>query len=212
MVGISDREGFIVVHPNGVSESWNGELCCIPSSVLGTDDVGFTRAILDRVESELCVDRRRVYATGMSAGGFMSHRLGCELSHRITAIAPVAGLNGVSDCTPGRAVPVFQFHGTADRVISWDYFFGASVPDTIDGWVTRNGCNAESTVFFDEGDVTCEEWAGCTDGAIVRLCGVDGGGHQWPGSSHAVPFLGHRTDVISASQMMWDFFEGFSLP
>ncbi len=35
---------------------------------------------------------RQVYATGMSNGGFMSHRLGCEASHVFAAIAPVSGL------------------------------------------------------------------------------------------------------------------------
>lgn len=47
--------------------------------------------MLDALGREPCVDARRVYATGLSNGGVMAHRPGCELSDRIAAIAPVAG-------------------------------------------------------------------------------------------------------------------------
>ena len=60
------------------------------------------------------------------------------------------------------------------------------------------------------GDVTCEEWSGCRDGASVQLCTIAGGGHQWPGG-FTVPFLGYNTDDISATEAMWDFFRMHSL-
>ena len=85
-----------------------------------------------------------------------------------------------------------------------------SVDDTMGDWASRNGCGGSPSTYFDEGDVTCEEWTGCDDGATVRLCTVDGGGHQWPGGA-TLPGLGSNTDVIVATDAMWDFFEAHSL-
>lgn len=212
MIALSDAEGFIAVHPNGIGATWNGGLCCGTAMNENVDDVGFTAAVIDRLAQELCIDERRVYATGMSNGGFMAHRLGCDLADRIAAIAPVAGPNGVVGCSPARVIPVFHFHGNADAIVPYDGFAGQlAVPGTMRDWAARNGCEDERAIFFSEGDVSCEEWTGCTDGVTVRLCTIDNGGHQWPGGT-TIPGLGYNTSVISASEMMWDFFEGFTLP
>src|SRR5690349_18796236 len=83
--------GGIAVHPDGTGAflGWNAGDCCGTASASGVDDVGLVGAILDRLETEMCVDTARIYSTGFSNGGFLSHRLGCELSDRIAAIAPV---------------------------------------------------------------------------------------------------------------------------
>ena len=69
------------------------------------DDVAFTRAILDDLETVARVDPRRVFATGMSNGAMMAYRVAAELSDRIAAIAPVGGPMGIEECAPeiGRA-------------------------------------------------------------------------------------------------------------
>jgi polyhydroxybutyrate depolymerase len=212
MVALSNDEGFVAVHPVGVGQTFNAGLCCGEAMESGVDDVGFTSAILDALRSSLCIDPGRVYATGLSNGGFMAHRLACDLADRIAAIGPVAGSNGTIGCSPSRPVPVFHFHGTADTIVPYDGFAGQlAVPATMEAWAARNGCGATSSVFFEEGDVRCEEWTGCADDATVRLCTIDGGGHQWPGGT-TIPLLGPNTDVISASQMMWDFFEAHPMP
>ena len=106
MIAKSDAEGFIAVHPEGTGarQSWNAGYCCEAAVQNNTDDVAFVRAMLDELESRLCVDKDRVFAAGMSNGGFMSHRLACDLSDRIAAVAPVAGYNVTMACAPGRAV------------------------------------------------------------------------------------------------------------
>ncbi|MEQ9504378.1 MAG: PHB depolymerase family esterase [Deltaproteobacteria bacterium] len=209
---VADDEGFIVVHGEGIGRTWNGGVCCGEAMQEDVDDVGFVDAMIDALEANLCVDARRVYATGMSNGGFLSHRLACELSDRIAAIAPVAGVLGIVGCSPTRAVPVLHFHGTDDSIVGYDGIRGyLSVEDTIDGWVQRNGCSPTAAVTFQQDDVTCETWSGCDDGAEVQLCTIDGGGHTWPGGA-PVPGLGHTSDTIDASETMWTFFERFTLP
>ena len=211
MRSVADAHGFIAVHPAGIGATWNAGLCCGEAMSSNVDDVGFVRAMLDELEARLCVDTTRVYATGLSNGGYMSHRLACELSDRIAAIGPVAGPNAMLSCSPTRAVPVFHFHGTGDRIVPYEGFLGRlGVRDTMDQWAARNGCNSGPSVFLMQGDVRCEEWTGCRDNATVKLCTVDGGGHQWPGGT-SIPLLGPNTTAISASEMMWTFFTEHTL-
>lgn len=209
---VADSEGFIVVHPEGIGRTWNGGVCCGEAASDDVDDVGFVSAMIDLLSSQLCIDQRRVYATGMSNGAFLSHRLACELSDRIAAIAPVAGVVGVAPCSPARSISVFHFHGTEDDVVQYDGVAGyLSVATSMAGWVERNGCDPESTVYFQQDDVTCEAWSGCDAGVEVRLCTVDGGGHTWPGGT-PLPGLGDTTQTIDASELMWTFFLDHPLP
>ena len=78
------------------------------------DDVGFVDALLADLDTRVCVDTHRTYAMGISNGGYFAYRLACERASRFAAVAPVSGPENVSPCTPGRAVPVMHFHGTAD--------------------------------------------------------------------------------------------------
>lgn len=208
MDATADERGFVVVYPDGTGStpSWNGGTCCGTAMTGDVDDVGFVAALLDDLERRVCVDPERVYATGLSNGGFFSHRLACELSERIAGIAPVAGVIGIERCEPTRPLPVVMFHGTADTLVPYDGGgLGGfpSVADTTSDWAARNGCDDTPEVVYEQGDVTCIEHGGCTDEATVRLCTVDGGGHTWP--SGTIPAIaGHTTFDVDANAMMWD--------
>ena len=214
----ADAAGFILVYPEGTGSplSFDGGNCCGDSRHDHVDDVGFTRAMLDALEANLCVDPARVYATGMSNGGFMSHRLACDLSDRIAAIASVAGVNATTDCHPLRPVPVLDLHGTANPVVPYtgnprDGW--RSVDDTIAGWVARDGCTGSTTALATS-DVTCVSHAPCAAGAEVELCTIQGGGHTWPGGKDVPHFLGigKTTHAINADDLIWSFFERHPMP
>lgn len=217
MIDKSDRAGFIAVHPEGIGkrqQSWNAGACCGEAASSGVDDLGFVGKIIDELESKLCIDSRRVFATGMSNGGFLSHRLACELSTRIAAIAPVAGLVGVASCTPTRPMSVFQFHGKLDALVPYEGNPSIGIPSVAQamaGWATRSGCSTTPRETSKKGEVTCVTYDGCSQGAEVNLCSVTGGGHTWPGG-YPVPSLGHTTTEISATDMMWDFFQRHPRP
>ncbi len=212
----ADSAGFIAVHAEGVgiSQSWNAGACCGEAASSAIDDVGFVGKIIDEVESKLCVDAHRVFATGMSNGAFLSHRLACELSTRIAAVAPVAGVLGIPTCNPTRPMSVFQFHGTLDPLVAYG---GAptmgfpSVAQTMAGWAGRSGCSLTPRETSKKGEVTCVTYDGCKAGAEVNLCTVASGGHTWPGGT-PVPSLGHTTTDIVATDAMWDFFVKHPLP
>lgn len=208
----ADAKGYVVVYPTGVGQTWNAGLCCGQAQTDNIDDVGFTRALIDELEKKLCVDKRRVFATGLSNGGFMSNRLGCELADRIAAIGPVAGQLLSTPCTPSRPMPVMHFHGTADAIVSYQGSIGVpGVEGSLKDWAKRNGCNLTPTQTYTKGDTKCVTYGQCTAGADVTLCTVDGGGHTWPGG-FAVPGLGKTTKDINATDAMWDFFVAHPMP
>jgi polyhydroxybutyrate depolymerase len=212
----SDAEGFIAVHPQGTgtSPSWNAGACCGEAVTNKVDDVGFVGAMLDKLEADLCVDASRVFATGMSNGGFLSHRLGCELADRIAAVAPVAGVLGIPTCTPSRPIAVMHFHGTADPLVPYNgnmQMGFPSVPDTWHGWATRNGCTDQPFMSFMKGDSSCQTYKQCGGGVETILCTVQNGGHTWPGGL-PVPSLGNTTTDLSATDAMWDFFQRHPRP
>jgi polyhydroxybutyrate depolymerase len=207
-----DAAGFVVVNPQGLTDSdtyqtWNAGLCCAEDE--NRDDVGFVDAMLDSLESELCVDAKRVYATGLSNGGIMSYRLACERADRFAAIAPVAGTNGMVPCSPSRPVSVIAFHGTADPIVSYGNFGKPS----LEAWVTRIGCNPTPTETYNKGDSHCDTYSGCQGGTEAVLCTVDDGGHTWPGGLDLSAYgFGKTTQDISATDALWDFFVKHPLP
>ncbi|MGD0248136.1 MAG: PHB depolymerase family esterase, partial [Candidatus Limnocylindrales bacterium] len=120
----ADRLGWIAAFPDGVADGWDTFGSTDKwGQHPGADDVAFMSALIDRLEATEGVDPDRVYVTGLSRGGMMSYRLGCELSDRIAAIAPVSGNMATAEgsaevpCVLARPVSVFAIHGTLDGVI-----------------------------------------------------------------------------------------------
>ena len=210
----------IVAYGNGVvgtgdgdRQAWEGA----PYAAPGVDDVAYTNDLLDTLERDLCVDPRRVYATGKSNGAGFTGILACELSDRIAAVAPVAAAfygTGHPDCDPVRPVPVIVFHGTDDVTIPYagDPDRGLpAIPDWVGGWVARNGCamgpDVEETAF----DVTTTRWTDCDRGAEVTHVAVLGGGHTWPGED-SYSGGGYATHSVEAHEVLWAFLGDERLP
>ncbi|MBK7441520.1 MAG: hypothetical protein IPI65_08315 [Bacteroidetes bacterium] len=147
---IADTAGFLTVIPNGTldifgNRYWN----CFIAPGTGVDDVAFLSALIDSLDAEYNIDLNRVYSTGMSNGGFMSHTLACELSNRIAAIASVAGSideDRMPFCDPQHNTPVMQIHGNADGTVPYDGAFGfLSVDSVVSYWVNKIECNEAPT-------------------------------------------------------------------
>ena len=229
LVPISDAKGLILVSPDGLptmngTSWWNNLLLSDPPY---QDDVAFVNALLDKLESDLCIDAARIYATGMSNGALMSSRLACSLSSRIAAVAPVAGAyfpplvtgRPSEPCEDARPVPFLGFHGTLDPQVPFNG--GPSTQggtfrlpidnatpdeDVFQDWAAHNGCTGDRQESFVSAEVRLVTYGGCTNGADVQVYIVDGGGHTWPGSKiERLPE--HTTQDISASDLMWKFFK-----
>jgi polyhydroxybutyrate depolymerase len=208
----SDAHNFLVVSPQGIGiiPSWNAGGCCGEATIWQSDDVGFTRALLAEMRQTYCIDDARVYATGMSNGSFMAHRVACEMADQIAAIGAVSGGLMYKDCNPSRPVSVLAFHGTNDYTVPYTggtiMGFGP-ILDTIASWVKFDGCTGEPQVTFQKGEVTCRTYNTCTGGNEITLCTIDGksGTHSWPGADHH-PVVGDANQDINATNTILDFF------
>jgi polyhydroxybutyrate depolymerase len=224
---VADKNGFLVAYPDGSGKvlwgyTWNGGDCCGKARETKADDVGDVEAVIDSLVQGGCVDRRRVYVTGVSNGGMMAQRIGCDLADKVAAIAPIAGPLMDPTCTPKRPMPVMMLHGTGDKFIPYDgggNFKGAgathpfpSAPETVKEWMKINRCGEESRVWYRKGDTTCVAHEQCAGGAAVMLCSVEGGGHTWPGGATYLDWwIGNTTQNIS-NETMWKFFEEHPMP
>lgn len=201
---VADVEGFVVAYPEGISNTWNVALDD------GIDDVGFLSALIDTLAGRFSIDTTRVYATGMSMGGFMSHRLACQLENKIAAIASVTGLLAYFPCEPSRPVPVMQIHGTDDPVVPY-----SSVPMTMAHWTEHNGCPSEpvttevpDTDTTDGCTATLAIYSPCNGGVETILYTINGGEHTWPGSTF---IIGITNQDFIASEVIWEFFNRYTL-
>ncbi|MBN1652689.1 MAG: hypothetical protein JXA30_02820 [Deltaproteobacteria bacterium] len=207
----AEEKGFIVVYPQGIGNTWNAGVCCGEAASSRVDDVGFARAIVDYMRENTCIDFRRVYATGMSNGGRMSYRLGCEAADVFAAIAPVAGTKSFPDdqnspgCQPSRPISLIDFMGTADSRIEVQ-------PGQVAEWVRINGCtDAEPTETHRQGEHFCATYSQCEAETSVTYCVVENGGHCWPGSYPCSLGNTSRPEELSANELMWELFERSSL-
>lgn len=221
---LSDVENFIVVYPEGVEQSgfrtWNAGDCCPNASLLETDDVGFINALLDKLKLELSINERKVYATGFSNGGQLAYKLANRYSHKIAAVASVAGVLQDFPFDPIRKVPIIHFHSYRDTTAPFTGGF-SDAPlinfefpsvDATHSWILNNyGCNRmKQTVFSDPNRYDFFRYSDCENNAQIELYVSHDGGHSWPGGQALLntPITNH----FNASSLMWEFFQNYELP
>jgi len=238
---VADREGFLVVYPDGTGRfgrrllTWNAGTCCGYASTNAVDDVGFVLTLLADLAARTPVDHTRIYATGMSNGAMMSYRLAVEASEWIAAIAPVAGGMVVETFTPRRAMPVMHFHSVDDPRALYRGGLGPRLPflrrvlhppveETVGHWVQYDECPPQPEVGPTRHGTAGEEdathtatkivYSPCRQGTEIVLWKLTGAGHVWPGPGPKFPewLLGAPTSVVNASEKMWQFFRRFSRP
>jgi poly(3-hydroxybutyrate) depolymerase len=148
-------------------------------------DIAFTRAMVERLESQLCIDKGRIFSMGWSFGGMFSFAIGCELADVFRAIGPASGAL-LSGCAQGsHPVAMWGAHGTYDSLVSLDSGRGAR--DVI---LARNHCSTATSAKDANG---CVSYQGCDAGYPVVWC-------EWPGG-HTYPEF--------ARPETWKFFAQF---
>jgi polyhydroxybutyrate depolymerase len=207
---LADRDGVLLVHPQGIvpegqtAQQWNFAQFFDTSY----SDEEFLLAVIEDVAEQVCVDRNRIFSTGMSSGGMMSSTLACLHGDVFAAVAPVAASIYLSDrCGGGPEVPFLTFHGTNDQVVAFGEPF--DIAGVAESWAEHNGCELAA----DEeqiGDVTKREFD-CDDDAETAIYVVDGGGHTWPGSPIEIGAPGDTTQDVSATELIWEFFARHTL-
>lgn len=198
---LAREKGVLLAIPDGTRSLkgrrfWNATPACCNFTGSTVDDVAYIAALIDDVKRRETVDERRVFIVGHSNGGFMAHRLACELSDRVVGIASIAGATfpDIERCQPKAPVTVLQIHGDADQIISFSggHALGkASLPrhpsahETVASWAKLNGCESTlrsvDTIDLEDRyqgqETSVGEYRGCQGGAAVELWAVGGGGH-----------------------------------
>jgi polyhydroxybutyrate depolymerase len=215
---LADRDDFIIVAPDG--QDRGGRHFNLAGEPGLQNDIQMVGALLDRIETQFCVDTLRVYSTGMSDGGAMSSVLACLSADRFAAFAPVAVVLFPMVCNNTRRLAFEGFSGTADPVVPFE---GGAVrccgmpvlgapSDAMSMWAAHNGCDPNFAEERLGTEVRRRTWNNCKDGSAAVFYIIDGGGHTWPGSAFSPPQLGLTTTQINASQTIWDFFKQHPLP
>jgi len=226
----ADEAGFVVAFPNGYSKlpgpmsgkfaTWNAGGCCGDARDKNVDDVAFARAVVTAIQAKYSIDAARVFATGMSNGGMLSHRLACEAADVFRAIASVAGTDATAGCVPSKPISVLHIHAKDDDHVLFNGGAGAgafrdeskvmnftSVPETISRWVERDHCAAPPRRTLEVVGASCETYSGCSGGVTVQRCATDTGGHSWPGAASVRRGKEAASQALDANDVIWRFFE-----
>ena len=227
---IADKEKVILVYPAGHERNWNDGRPTMPNQ-MGINDVGFFSRVCEYMIANHPVDGTRIYATGISNGGFMSSRLGCELGNPIAAIAVVAATMEATtispSCHPPRPVPAMYIHGTTDALVPFTggvMTAGGTAGGTILShaqavarWVDLNRCHATPTetdlpdISTDGTTVKQRVFAGGANGSEVVSYVILNGGHTWPQGYQYLPesIIGKTCQDMNACEVIWAFFKRF---
>lgn len=147
-------------------------------------DVAFFDALLARLSGTHCVDARRVFVVGHSAGAVMTNAIGCARGASIRAIAPIAGMWAGRRCADAPAVLVV--HGRADGDVAFHYG-----EETRDRWLAAAACGAEAVPVAGS---PCVRYGGCAGRGAVEFCTHDG--------NHGVP--------APMAHEVWRFFASYA--
>jgi polyhydroxybutyrate depolymerase len=182
-----DSVGCIAVFPNSSARagdnSWNAGYCCTNSQAMQINDVQFARDIVAWLNTNACVDAKRVFASGGSNGGGMTYRLACEAADMIAAVAPVdfrcvtgkdplanagqvtAANNTACTCTLPRPIAVVAYdEGQDNSIVPYN---GAQTPNLKTDCPPNMSCIG---IGFPSAVVNFQTWAsfdGCTGTATT---------------------------------------------
>jgi polyhydroxybutyrate depolymerase len=226
---LAQKKGFIVAYPQGINKNWNDgrDAQGLPTE----DDVSFVTAVIQDINNIRNIDNRKIYAVGISNGGFLTQKLACQLSDKIAAFASVASTLAQplqSNCQPKRPVSIMMINSPEDQIVPWKGGIMTkghggnilSVPSTLNFWRDKNRCNSKAEIQKigdnEPNDGTSVEVSrysqGCGKSEVV-LVTIYGGGHTWPDGSEQPKWLVGRTSrKLKGSQFIWSFFERHALP
>jgi polyhydroxybutyrate depolymerase len=192
------------------------------------DDIAFFNQMLDQLGSKFSTDTSRIYAAGLSEGGFMSLRLGCALSDRIAAVATVgAAMPKTMICLPSRPVPLVMINGTSDPVVPYGggtehnlNLATISVEDSAKAWAKIDRCEEKAVRAkvpeHSKGgmETKTDTYGGCQQGAQVMLYSIKGAGNTWPGGEQyeAENTVGKTSQDLNANEIIWGFLVTRRLP
>ena len=145
---------FIVVSPHFASAIGNPILAMTYAvdrdEFVNLDDIGATLetviALIDATSLAYRVDKARIYATGISQGGYFAWFIATAFPDRFAAIAPVAGSGIVERACELKTMPIWIFHGALDTNVLIKY-----AEKMVNAIEACGGSGVQMTVYPDWG-------------------------------------------------------------
>ena len=148
------NDSTIFVAPQATAQGW------------ANSDLAFADAMLAKFESDLCIDKNRIFSAGFSAGAMMTVTLGCARGDVFRGIAVMSGSTQLG-CTSGtHPVAYWASHGTMDTTVPI-----ANGQAARDEFAKRNHCGTQTMAVDPMG---CTMFLGCDAGYPVTFCTFDG--------------------------------------
>lgn len=209
MADLAEKEGFILVAPNGAGRmgedlllTWNVFFGFGYAQKSNSDDIGFVIELVKYLTKKYNIDTRHAYATGISNGGSICHWLAADPANPFAAIAPVVAPMGGRQPEesvmkmppkPQKPVPTLIIYGELDRSVppegglqkrsaNNDPKFITSAAETVKFWVDANHCSAVPEKFEDDArKAACSIYSGGDASSEVVFWMLHNQGHAWPG-------------------------------
>lgn len=209
------RKQIAWVAPDGSTDTigrqyWNAGSTCCDFDEAAADHVSALRSFVTKTIAERPIDPKRVYFVGHSNGGFMAHRIACELGDMVAGVVSIAGAGPKpgEPCPASGSVRILQIHGDLDEIVNINggplfgdarYPSSITAAQTVADWAKRYECKPEpkaaGRLDFDASlpgeETVVTRFEGCRRGA-VELWAVVGGDH----------YVGLRSPSLEA---MWKF-------
>lgn len=220
MRSLADENNFIIVYPQAIADPTDdGSLNWIFKGDSDHDDIYFIESIIDELSSQYSIDLTRVYACGYSLGGEFVYELLCRLNNKIAAgvvVARTMGQYQYENCNPEHPTAIMTILGTEDYESNYDgvvyngvtYYISAD--DTHQYWTDYNNAdiNPSETELpnnnsSDGSTVTKRIWGNGEACVSVVELRINGGGHDWPGSTGNMD--------INSNNEIWDFVSQYSI-
>ena len=213
---VADRHGFAICYPQGSKDGRKNNCWNVGypfQADMTVDDISFLSTLAKHLQKQHSLSRHNTFCTGMSNGGEMCYLLAYDRQKTFAAVAPIAGLTMEwmpRHYTRTRPIPLFEVHGTEDRVSEWTGDldnkggWGAyiAVPDAVNYWVERNKCTKSESITLplkspDANKVIAHKYTAGIRKTEVWLYEVVNGGHTW------------ATKDMDTGEENWQFFSKF---
>ncbi|HRF58700.1 MAG TPA: PHB depolymerase family esterase [Fimbriimonadaceae bacterium] len=216
---LAAKEGFYLAMPEvaGPKRGWTAHPAIFGKTKPPSDDIGYFRALIERLVDAYPVDPKRIYVVGHLSGGMMAYRLAAEMADVFAGVGVVNATIGVEATKtglksrvprPSRSMPVVAFHGWSNEVLPYDGGRGSrgnraymSVNESIDFWKHVNGCQERGTPErFGSRDTVRITYPSPDGRADVVLFKLPKANHEWPRA-----IVGERGEKTTVAELMWAF-------
>lgn len=199
--GMGEEAGFVAAYPEGEEAQWQVQRD--PRT-----EITFIRLVIEDIVRRTPIDRRRIYAVGLSSGAVMAAALGCFAPDVAAGVGLVGGVY-VSPCRNAPRAPAILLNSPPEpapaataprRSNTAARSLAEAMPARgfAEAWGSGPGCRAEAEALPARAGAQVERFA-CGGAQAVFWALPRGTGTEWPGGPGGAA-------APDATREIWRFF------